>query len=214
MKKTKRFVFGMMMAALWVAGPLAAQRPGRPGMGPGMNAVPARGEGPGLERLITLALERRDSLGITSEQVAGLEALRAEVERGNTALRERMEAARGDSAGDRRAARERMRGVVESTRAEREAQRERFEQLLSQEQRDLLRPMLRGGRAGPDGLRRPARGAGRRGAAIGARGFGPGFGPGLTPGGPVARAYREGLRDGLRAGARGGQPGPRLRPGR
>jgi hypothetical protein len=211
MKKTKTVVFGLMVAALTIAGPLAAQRPGRPGMGPGMSGVPGRGEGPGLERLIALALERRDSLGISSEQVAGLEALRAEVERSNATIRDQMEAARADSVGDRRATMERMRGLVESTRAERQAQRERFEQLLSQDQRERLRPLLRRERAGrPDGLRRTVRGPGRRGGAIGARGFGRGF----APGGPVARAYREGLRDGFRAGARGRRPGGLLRPGR
>jgi hypothetical protein len=169
------------------------------------------GETPPLQRLIGLALERRDSLGLSAEQVEGLEALSADVERSGARIREQVDQARADTTGDRRAQMERVRAVLESMRGERQAQRERFEQLLTQEQRDGLRPLLRGQRANrPDGLRRPPRGPGRRGAAIGMRGLG--RGPVL--GGPLARAYREGLRDGVRAGARFGGPGPRFRFGR
>jgi len=198
---TKRTTFLTLLTALAVASPLSGQRPGpgRPGTGMG----PGRG-GPGLERLIGLALERRDSLALTADQVDGLAALRAEVERTEAAVRDQMEQARADTTVERSELRERMRTVMEQTGAERAAQRERFDQLLTQEQRERLRPLLRGSRSGrPDGFRRGPRGPGRRGAgAIGARGFGPRFGaPGL-----VARAYREGVRDGLRPRGRWGRP--------
>jgi hypothetical protein len=207
MRKWRRVV--LVMAALTAASPAAAQRPGRGGPGTGPGTGPGRlGDTPPLERLIGLALERRDSLALTAEQVRGLESLRAEVEQSGARIREQMEALRADTAGERRARAEALRPVMEAARTERQAQRARWEELLTQDQRDRLRPLLRGERARrPDGLRRP-RGPRGGGAAIGRRG------PARAPGGPLARAYREGRRDGARAGA--WMPGPRgrIRPGR
>jgi hypothetical protein len=198
----KKATFLLLLAALALVGPLSAQRPG-----PGMGLGPGRG-GQRLERLIGLALERRDSLALSADQVEGLEALRSEIEQSDAALRAQMEQARADTTVERSELRERMRTMMEQARAERSAQSERFEQLLTQEQRERLRPLLRGPRSGrPDGFRRGPRGPGGPGpAAIGARGRGPGFG---APG-PVAQAYREGVRDGLhpRVGGRRTGSGP------
>ena len=80
-----------------------------------------------------------------------------------------------------------MRGLMETVRTERRTFRARFDEILTDEQREGLAPVLRGQRATRrrDGLRRPP-GPGRRG-------------PALVRGrlGPVARAYQQGWRDGL-----------------
>ena len=198
---------GTLLAALLVAVPTAAQRPG-PGAPP-------------IER----ALERRDSLGLSGEQVQQLEALRTEMREENTALRDQMRELRDDTLGDRGAVRDRMAEFRTQARELREGQRGRFDDILSQEQRDRLGELMR-----RSGARRPD-GRGQRGAR--GRGFRPGAGPGLggtgggrpmvgavgrrfQGGGPEMRAYLQGLRDGLRAGAqfRGRRGRPTFGPGR
>ena len=198
----------VIVALLASVSPLAAQRPraerpgaGRDGMdrmGPmGRMGLRGMGEARSLERVIGIALERRDSLGLSAEQMDGLEALRADVEQRNAELRQQMEQVHEETASKRAEVRERMRGLMETVRTERRAFRARFDEILTDEQREGLAPVLRGQRATRrrDGLRRPP-GPGRRGPALGRGRLG-----------PVARAYQQGWRDGLRAGARfGGRP--------
>ncbi len=81
----------VIVALLASVSPLAAQRPRaeRPGAGrDGMDRMGPRGlgEARSLERVIGIALERRDSLGLSAEQMDGLEALRADVEQRNAEL--------------------------------------------------------------------------------------------------------------------------------
>ncbi len=208
MKKTHTIAL-LTMTALAMAAPLSAQRPGpaRPGagLGPG-SSLGGRGMGPRLERVIALALERRDTLELSTDQIRELEELRSEIDRSEADLREQAELLREEAGDDREQIRERMRELMESGREAREAQRERYEQVLTRDQRDRLAPLirrrLRGQRAGPgpqrfrDGPRGPA---GRRGAGIGRDRFGGGFGPAS-----MAQAYLQGWRDGVRAGARRG----------
>src|SRR5688572_12396587 len=103
--------------ALLVSAPATAQRPGgpggrAPGDRPGMMRGPA-----GVERAVELALERRDSLGLSADQVQRREAFKGELERSRTELREEMERAREQS-DDRAEVRERM---EERMRAARES---------------------------------------------------------------------------------------------
>ena len=98
----------LLVAALLVAVPTAAQRPG-PGAPP-------------IER----ALERRDSLGLSGEQVQQLEALRTEMREENTALRDQMRELRDDTLGDRGAVRDRMAEFRTQARELREGQRGTF----------------------------------------------------------------------------------------
>ena len=217
---------GTVVAALLLAVPAAAQRPG-PGSpdGPGRARGRDVGGAPPLERSVGLALEGRDSLGLSGEQVQQLEALRTEIRDETTALRDQMRELREEALGDRGAVRERMAEFQERARELREGQRGRFDDILSQEQRDRLGELMR--RSGP---RRPD-GRGRGGAR--GRGFRPGAGPdpggtgGGRPllgavgrrfggGGSEMRAYLQGLRDGLSAGARfrGRRGRPTFGPGR
>lgn len=87
----------VIVALLASVSPLAAQRPraerhgaGRDGMdrmGPmGRMGPRGMGEARSVERVIGIALERRDSLGLSAEQMDGLEALRADVEQRNAEL--------------------------------------------------------------------------------------------------------------------------------
>ena len=93
---------GTVVAALLLAVPAAAQRPG-PGSpdGPGRARGRDVGGAPPLERSVGLALEGRDSLGLSGEQVQQLEALRTEIRDENTALRDQMRELREEALGDR-----------------------------------------------------------------------------------------------------------------
>ena len=173
-------------AVLAFAAPVAGQRPdgGRAG-GPGVDRPGVEHAGPrgrmhggrmgrmdergrpgpgGMDRLIGAALEQRDSLALTPDQVGALEALRTDLSRRNGELREQMEAARAEAGDDRETMRERMQGFMETVRTEREAFRSRFDEILTEPQRERLPELLRGRRGGPgrDGARRPP-GGGRRG---------------------------------------------------
>ena len=193
---------GTLVVALLLAAPAAAQRPG-----PGSPGEPGRFRGrdldgePPIERSVGLALERRDSLQLTDEQVQQLEALRTEMRDRSTDLRDQMRDLRENAGGDRGAVRDRMEEFRAQALELREGQRGRFEDILSQEQRDQLGELMQRSRS-----RRPeARGRGARDQGV-RRGAG----------GPQIRAYLQGLRDGLQAGARfgGGRGRPSFGPGR
>ena len=197
-----KMMMGTMVAALLLALPVAAQRPGpgSPG-GPGRAQGPGRGGARSIETAIDLALEQGDSLRLSGEQVQQLEALRTGLREENTELREQMRALREDAAGDRDAVRERMEEFRARAGELRDGLQERFDDILSQEQSDRLGELMRRSRPRrPDG-----RGRGTQG-----RGFRRG------DGGPEMRAYIQGLRDGLRAGARfqGRRGRPTFGPGR
>lgn len=206
MKKTHTIAL-LAMTALALASPLSAQRPGpaRPGIGPGPSSpLGERGMGPRLERVIVLALERRDTLELSTDQIRALEELRSELDQSEADLREQAEMLREEAGADGEEIRERMRELMESVREAREAQRERYEQILTRDQQDRLAPLirrqLRGQRAGrgPQRFRdRPRGPAGRRGLGMGLDRFGGGF-----EAAQIAQAYLQGWRDGVRVGAR------------
>ena len=203
---------GTVVAALLLVAPAAAQRPGsgapdEPGRVRGQDL----GGAPPIERSLGIALERRDSLGLSGEQVQQLEALRTEIREENSDLRDQMRELRDGALGDRGAVRDRMVEFREQARELREGRQGRFDDILSQEQRDRLGELMRRSRPRhPDGRGRGgARGRGfRSGVGPGPGGTGGGrpmvgaFGRRFGGGGPEMRAYLEGLRDGLRAGAR------------
>ena len=182
------------------------------------------GGAPRIERAIGLALERRDSLRLSGDQVQQLEALRTDMREENTDLRDQMQELREEALGDRGAVRDRMAEFQAKARELREGQQGRFDDILSQEQRDRLGELMRrSGPRRPDGRGRGARGGGfRPGSEPGPGGTGGGrpmvgaFGPRFGGGGPEMRAYLQGLRDGLRAGVRfrGGRGRATFGPGR
>ena len=193
---------GTVLAALLLAAPAAAQRPG-PGSqdGPGRFRGQDRGGALPIERSVGIALERRDSLGLSSEQIEQLEALEAEIREGIAGRRERMQELREGARGDRAAARERMADFREEEGELREVQRGRLDDVLSQEQSDRLGELMRRSRSRrPEGRGRGARDRGIRQGS----------------GGTEMRAYLQGFRDGVRAGARfgGGRGRPSFSPGR
>ena len=188
-----KMMMGPLLAALLLALPVAAQRPG-----PGSPGGPARGQvrgvggAPPIERAIGIALERRDSLRLSGEQVQQLEALRTDIQEENADLRDQMQELREEAVGDRGALRERMEDFRAKVRELGEGQQGRLDDILSQDQRDRLGELMRRSRP----LRPDDRGwrARDRGLRSGVGRFG--------GGGPEMRAYLQGLRDGLRAGAR------------
>jgi hypothetical protein len=169
-----KMTMGTVLAALLLALPVAAQRPGpgSPG-GPGRGQVRGVGGTPPIERAIGLALERRDSLRLSGEQVQQLEALRTDTQEENTDLRDQMQELR-------------------------EGQQGRLDDILSQEQRDRLGELMRHSRSRhPDDRGRGARG---RGFRSGAGRFG-GSGPEMRA---YLQGLRDGLRAGARfRGGRG-----------
>jgi hypothetical protein len=183
----------------------------------------------GIERVVDLALERRDSLRLSADQVKKLQDFKTDLGKQRDELREQMDKARKDSNGDRDKMREEMQDFREKMQKSRDDQRKKFEGILSDAQRKQLQAMMprdggrQGGRrrqAGRAGFQRgamrapgaPGFGPGARGfgrgqafqgaPGLGARGFGgPGFaGPGMAPGaGNPMAAYRQGWLDAMRA---------------
>lgn len=232
----KTIVWAFVAALL--ATPVAAQQPGGPGRGPdGRQDGPMGGpgmQGPaGIERIIDLAIERRDSLKLSNDQVTKLRDFKADLGKRREDLRAQLDEARQDANGDRQAMRERMQGLRQKVQAGREEERKRFEGILSEEQRGRLQalaPRGRGGRGGQPGRGDRAGAGARRGAmapdgpAFGPPGgmrfrggpAGPRFGQGFVPGwgrmgaGAADMAYWRGWRDAMRAARRSFGPGARL----
>lgn len=202
-----KMTVGAVLAALLLALPIAAQRPGpgSPG-GPGRGQARGVGGAPPIDRAIGIALERRDLLRLSGEQVQQLEALRTDIQEENADLRDQMQELREEVVRDRGTVRERMEDFRAKARELREGQQGRLEDILSQDQRDRIGELMwRSRPARPDDRGRGVRGRGfRSGAGL--------FGGG----GPEMRAYLQGLRDGLRAGARfrGGRGRAAFGPGR
>lgn len=202
-----KMTMGAVLAALLLALPIAAQRPGpgSPG-GPGRGQVRGVGGAQPIGRAIGIALERRDLLRLSGEQVQQLQALRTDMQEESVDLRDQMQELREEAVRDRGTVRERMEDFRAKARELREGQQGRFDDILSQDQRDRLGELMWSSR--PPRLDDRGRGARGRGFRSGAGRFG--------GGGPEMRAYLQGLRDGLRAGARfrGGGGRAAFGPGR
>ena len=132
-----KMTVGAVLAALLLALPIAAQRPGpgSPG-GPGRGQVRGVGGAPPIDRVIGIVLERRDLLRLSGEQVQQLEALRTDIQEENTDLRDQMQELREEVARDRGTVRERMEDFRAKARELRDGQQGRLEDILSQDQRD------------------------------------------------------------------------------
>lgn len=126
--------------------------------------------GAGLERAMNLLEANRSELGLTDEQMAQLEALAADLDVATEGVRRDQAALTAEiqsGAVSPEDARERRRQLAEEGRAAVEPFHERFEAILTEDQheelRSLMRASMRGGRGGGMAFRSgrgPARGPG------------------------------------------------------
>jgi Spy/CpxP family protein refolding chaperone len=196
-----RYIGGALVVALGVAVmPLQAQR------GHGFRGQGLRGPaGPNMGHSLELALEHRDELELTQDQVAQLQELKATIDRDVLGLGEAMNELRESIRA----------GEVERDEGLRQMQtlrgelitasaplRGRAQEILTVEQHNKLQPLARQGRPG----------GGRGGAvqgrgAFSARGRGMGMGMGMgMPGQPRGSRGGVGLRMGFRGRAGGEAP--------
>ena len=159
---TGRALAVLSMLLVLPTGTLDAQQRGQRGpRGPGVMAPMGPGATPlGME--VGVVLRHRDALAVTDAQVEALEALRARLHEDMAPIREAMEALRGSRRGERprrdpeaRAEmRERLHDIRDRADAIQAPHREAFESILTEAQREELKPLLeRPGRRGPRGRR-------------------------------------------------------------
>lgn len=143
-----------------LSAPLSAQGGPRPGMGEGRGArgeMEARGALE-LPRMIAAALENQDVLGLTPKQIEDLRVLRGDIEEAMAPMRERMRgemrgrmgSGRGEPERRSREMEERARQMRSEARARMEEMqetmvpfRERFDAIVSGEQSNRIRSLIR-----------------------------------------------------------------------
>lgn len=202
---------GVAALVLLLAAPAVAQ--GRPGgRGPAMGRGMMQGGPEGMIRNpVTVVLDHQDELQLTDEQVSTLEGLKAQIEEQNGPRWEQLRAAFGDAdpremtVEQRQALRAKMQELAPVRDSIREANRavgEQIHALLTAEQQDALRGIMRRGPMAPGGRPGPAMGAARRGMRAMGSAYAVGFRQGWARG---FMAARRGARMGAR---RGGWMGP------
>jgi hypothetical protein len=152
---TKGMITGLALMMALAAGVTGLEAQGRPGGAGGRGGPGGMGGGMmmgDLGRTLEVALANGQALELTDEQVAGLEALKVEVDRDAEPFRREMQGMRGG--GERGADREAMQAVMQRMTAALAPHRARFEQITTEEQRTRLQPLMRRGpgeRRGPGG---------------------------------------------------------------
>jgi len=193
-------------------GPALAQQGGQGGQRGQSRGMGMRGSGPKVEQSISMMLAKQEELGLTQEQVAELEGIRAQFQEASAPLREEQEAF-----SQKRRAGDVTPNEAEAARADWSERsqaalapfRERVHGVLTEQQQGQMQELMR------SNSRRGESGRGARGQGSGQRG---GQGDGAAMGNAYAEGYRAGMRQsrgmgGERSEARKGSQERRSRRG-